>query len=180
MVLGCTTGTLSVRLHRARARLVATMTESRGRRLRAKNMPRKSRRHHDREKYQNEALRSLLDNTNTVEVELASAREDAIWSTVLERSTNRSKHRRRWQLVGSSAFAVALAGGLIGGLLPATTSLSVAATLLNKAATLDAPSANLPTLGPGDYYYESSIEMFCSFNGTDKTLRDLIPPVFSR
>jgi hypothetical protein len=128
------------------------------------------------ERDQNEALRSLLDDTQAVEVDLASKREDAIWSTILERSIQRSKHRRRWQLVGSSAFAVALAGGLVGGLLPATTSLSAAATLLHKDATLDASAANLPTLGAGDYYHESSsVQMFCGFNGPS-TASDPIPP----
>jgi hypothetical protein len=128
------------------------------------------------ERDQDEALRSLLDNTKSVEVDVASTREDAIWSTVLERSTQRSKHRRRWQVVGSSAFAVALTGGLVGGLLPAITASSAAATLLHKAAALDASSANLPALGSGDYYYESSsVQMFCSFNGSS-TPSDPIPP----
>lgn len=129
------------------------------------------------EKDQNEALRNVLDHTTTAELDVAYAREDAIWSTILERST-RSKHRRRWQLIGSSAFAVVLAGGLIGGLVPAMTTSSAAATLLHRVAALDAPSANLPALGSGDYYYQSSsVQMFCGFSGPSSPSDPIQPPI---
>lgn len=128
------------------------------------------------EKDDNEVLRSLLDRTTIAERDWASKREDAIWLTIVEGATQRSKHRRRWQLAGSSAVLVAVAGALVGGLLPSMTASSAAAAVLNRAAALDAPSASLPALGPGDFYYESSkVQVFCSFNGPS-TASDPIPP----
>jgi hypothetical protein len=57
------------------------------------------------------------------------------------------------------------------------TASSAAATLLHRVATLDAPSANLPALGPGDYYHQSSnVQMFCGFSGVS-TPSTPLPPV---
>lgn len=128
------------------------------------------------ERDENAGLVSLLDRTTSAERDWASNREDAIWSTVLERSVPRSKHRRRWHLAGTSVVLVAVAGALVGGLLPSMTASSAAAAVLKRAAVLDAPSASLPALGPGDFYYESSkVQVFCSFNGPS-SVSDPLPP----
>ena len=72
-------------------------------------------------------------------------------------------------VAGVAVLAFILAGG------PSPT-VSSAATLL-AAAALNASPANLPALGPGDYYYESStVQMSCGFSGPS-TPSDPNPPV---
>ena len=93
--------------------------------------------------------------------------KDLLAATADRRNTHVARPRRivrpLYAVGGSLVAGVAvLAFILVGGPSPTNSS---AATLLTAAA-LNASSANLPALGPGDFYYESStVQMFCGFSG---------------
>ena len=93
-------------------------------------------------------------------------------SSSIESSTKvSSTHQsaaRRWGWIGASSLAtVGVATALIIGLLPGTSPLSAAAATLHRAARADAAATALPTLAPGQYYYqEAHIAITCVYTTT--------------
>ena len=100
---------------------------------------------------------------------------DRAWDA-FEVSAFASRHRlvRRRTLVAAGSLAsLGAVAALITGLLASAPTPSAAAATLRSAALADASSAALPSLAPGQYYYqEAQVAMDCTFaSGTSPLIR---------